>query len=279
MTVNAPAPDTAPLHHASPIRCTINGATAWVSHALTQRLNVKPARTASLMAILLNRASEKRVLKTSLRTRVVEIDLVGQAFVIKWHTPPPGSEALHRLYHHLRCSPAWREWHGAHRLAKRGIRVCEPLALVHAGASDALLLPRIHGVDLHTYLTQEIRRAPRRWVADAVGRQIGKMTKEGLVNRDHKARNIMIDAACAGGSATPVLIDPAGLRKRRNGPQIDRMLALLLETVPDNVTRREACRCLRAAMRADRTLGASLRELTERVNAAYRRKTGRGRFG
>ena len=161
------------------------------------------------------------------------------------------------VYRLMRCSRGWREWRGARRLAQAGVRCSMPLALVCDGGGEALILPYIEGLDLARWhaAADELQR---RRVAVRIGEQIGRMTAAGIINRDHKAANLIVDAACAAGDAPPVIIDPAGLRRRRSDRQIYRMLALLYETASRlrPVPPRIAFRCLEEALRADPSIAA-----------------------
>lgn len=162
------------------------------------------------------------------------------------------------VYQQVKRTRAWRECRGAAALNAARVRVAEPLALVDRPSggswSQALVLPLIEGVSLADWLaagdaTEEQRRA----VFAAVGRQFGSLTRNGLVNRDHKSANIMIDPGAL--DAEPTVIDPAGIRSRSD-TRVRRMASLLRETTLRYpcVTAEDVALCFDAAREVDPTL-------------------------
>ncbi len=161
-------------------------------------------------------------LKHDARSTVERFATDRGTFVGKTYHLPSAKALPYRL---LRQSPAQRELRNARRLARVGVRVPRPMRLV----GDTLVMPHIAGPSLHEFI--ETRDDPRKRlaVARAIGRQIARMLHAGYVNRDHKARNLLLDAACLEHDAEPVLIDPMGLR-RATARRIARMFARLVET-------------------------------------------------
>lgn len=205
-------------------------------------------------------AAATEVLKDDGHTRVVAFEHGGRRWVIKWYAAPRMKVAL---YHALRCTPAWREWRGYSRLARAGIRTASPLGLIHGGNGlwrQGLIAGYVEGLALNHYLARDtLTHRQRAALARRVGQQVGQMTAAGIINRDHKAANLIVDPLCAAGDGPPVVIDPAGLRRRRSDRQVYRMLAMLYFTASRlcPVSPPEALRCLRSALEADHSLAAS----------------------
>ena len=211
------------------------------------------------------------VLKQDTRSRVALIQADGISVVVKTLRPSRRRMLLGGLDHALRFSQGWREWRGARQLADAGVRCVEPIAITRRHGADLILMPAIDGKTLIDHLAGECDPERRMALAGQIGQQLGRITAAGLINRDHKSRNLLIDEAAADGKAPPLVIDPAGLRQRRRTRQVAKMFALLLETAGQTVTRREAMRCLHEAQWIDPTL-VGLRSL---IDAAYRAKLGR----
>ena len=191
------------------------------------------------------------------------VALVGsgdERYVVKFYGVKPIKAFI---YQQVRRTRAWRECRGAAALAAAQVRVAEPLALVdrpRGGVwSQALVLPFIEGVALSEWLKAgDATDAQRRAVFEAIGRQFGKLTRGGLVNRDHKSANLMIDPADL--DAEPTVIDPAGIR-RRTPARLLRMAAILRQTTLryPTVTANDLHSCIAAA----RTVDPSLPELLD----------------
>ena len=198
-----------------------------------------------------------RILKSDRRSDVRVHALQDREWVVKRYTVFAPKLWLYRFFRSSRC---WREWRGAQRLGAAGVRSCTPLAIVHGRhhgrASESLVLPFVPGRNVARWLKRHQDPDERRRVADRLGQQLGLMCAAGIINRDHKASNVIIDASCAAGDVLPVIIDPAGLRRRRGDRQAYRMAALLYLTAGRRVPvpMRAAVRCLRAMLRADTTL-------------------------
>lgn len=218
---------------------------------------------------------QRTVLKDSPRSRVVRVETGEGPVVIKTLRAGGLRALLGGLDHWLGFSLAWREWRGARRLAAAYVRCVEPIAMTRIDGAEWIIMPAVDAVTLADHLKAERDPARRMALAAMVGQQIGRMTDGDLINRDHKSRNLLIDDAAARGKAPPIVIDPAGLRERRRTLQAAKMFALLLETVDDSVSLREAMRCLHEAQYID----PSLIGLAPLIDAAYRAKVGRARFG
>ena len=220
---------------------------------------------AGLREVIEGDGDVQRVFKDDRRSRVWLVSYEGRAWVVKgyrvagWQT---------WLYHRVRRTPGWREWMGARRLAIAGCRVNEPLALVHRrgvlGCRQWLVFPYVEGHSLYHWLGGGDgedcggRRAygVRRRVAGAVGRLIGQMIVAGVINRDLKPSNLIIDMTCERDGEMPVMIDLAGLRRRCGEGSVYQMLARFYKSMkePGGVTDREALVCLRAVLAKDSTL-------------------------
>ena len=225
-------------------------------------------------------------LKDDHRSRVRLIEFGG----LKWiHKRYRATGLKSRLTHRFGRTPAWREWKGAQVLHLAGRRTSVPLLLLHdlryERASQVLILPYVEGRTLDRFIakaspekdwTDEHRRL-RRQLARAIGQQVGLITADGFVNRDHKPTNLVIDQACLEDGAEPVIIDVAGLRKRGSDKQVFRMLAVLMRSAQrvGVVTPVEALRVLKSALAADPTLARgrrrrlryAARQVTRHLNA------------
>lgn len=210
-------------------------------------------------------APVQKIYKDDARSRVVLVEHGGQRWVIKQFRASPWKTWA---YHHLHGSPAWREWRGAQWLARSGCLVNAPLAMVYeqrlSAWCESLVLPYVEGTSMYHWLVShtgaasgdEECRGARRWIAREVGRMIGTMTVAGIINRDLKPSNLIITSVCERGVEMPVVIDPAGLRRRWGRGGVYRMLADFLNTThePGGVTPREALVCLKAMIQADPSL-------------------------
>lgn len=231
-----------------------------------ERLGLTDAAARQLIRRLVERSPDT-TLKDDPRSTVTRHDLDGRSWVVKrYHL----SMAKRLVYGVVRRTPPWQEWSGARSLASTGIRMSRPLALIHP---DRLVLSHHAGRTLHDWMRETSDRHKRLNVARGVGAQIGRITGAGLINRDHKPSNLIVDAACEVGDAEPVLIDPAGLR-RRTPAKLLRMLAVLYRATPraGGITTREGLTALRAAMTADpsvtaRSAASLARTVLAQVNA------------
>ncbi|MHB1155238.1 MAG: hypothetical protein ACYC26_00205 [Phycisphaerales bacterium] len=235
---------------------------AWIRAPMT-------ADTAA--ALLRDTRTVERELKCDKHGCVTLHVIDGRRWVVKRETK---SAFVGMLRHLLRCSSAWRQWRGAERLRNIGVRINEPVALVHEGrGKQALVLPYVDAVNLHEWLSAKPRAANVRLrVARAIGSQMGRITKAGWINRDHKPTNLMIDAACEQRGEQPVLIDLAGIRRRRG-----RLIAPASKTLEmfhvmmraakraGPVSLREQLTLLRAAMAEDPTLGRNAADASRTI--------------
>ena len=180
-----------------------------------------------------------RTFKDDRRSLVRQVEADGRLWVVKRYR---GSPWKTRWYHLVQKTPAWREWHYGRMLRRAEIRVVDPLSLVHQGQfgnwSQSLITPYLNGPSLHHWIKQSPalesldlhQRHQRLAVAHGLGHQIGRISAAGYMNRDHKASNVIIDAACEQGEE-PILIDPARIKRRRSDHQVYLMLAMLIRSV------------------------------------------------
>ena len=96
--------------------------------------------------------------------------------------------------------------------------------------SQILVFPYIAGVTVHQFLKDDSEQSTRRNLARAIGQQAGQMIAAGVVNRDHKPSNLIIDDACANGEQPPVIIDPLGVRTLKRDRQVYRMMGIMIRT-------------------------------------------------
>lgn len=249
-------------------RMYIQGRNCRVNTTLAQRLDLHgPDRLSPIVAAALGEPVPGNLLKSDRRSQVHRFDAADRRWVAKRYRV---REPVARLYRRLRVSPPWREWKGAARLRRIGVRAVEPLMVIDddqkPGASGVIVLPYTEGQTLHDLIldtanrtTEEAPRVQRERIARSLGRQLGRITAAGWVNRDHKPGNLIVDARCREGDE-PVVIDPCGLR-RRSARYVDRMLATLVATIIriDRLETREALACLNAMCQADPTLAPDRR--------------------
>lgn len=253
------------IHHGRVFQLRDRGRAVWVNGDVADGLGL-PADGPSLIrlceALLDPRRAPRQVFKDDSRSVVTTVSLDQQDWIVKRYRGPGWKTAI---YHSLRRTPAWREWAGAMQLQQARCRVSRPLALVHqtgpAGISQALILPYVEGPSLYHWLVGSSgaaadslnARTRRRRMAQAVGGCIGQMTAAGIINRDLKPSNLIVDPLCEQGNQPPWIIDPAGLRRRRNDGQVYQMLADFLYSTeePGGVTVREAMIGLKSLLRAD----------------------------
>ncbi|MCC6682768.1 MAG: serine/threonine protein kinase [Phycisphaeraceae bacterium] len=177
------------------------------------------------------------------RSVVYRAQIDGRSYVLK----------VYRAQHWkrwLRLSPSWREWRKARLLAAGGVRCSFPLSQPLNADGELLILPFVDGRAMHHLARSCQDRQLRLRLACAVGRQIRRLLDLGLVNRDQKLSNLIADAACVQEGDEPVMIDPLGIRKLRDGRQIVKMFATLLRTTlrEGPISVREGMRCLKTAM-------------------------------
>lgn len=228
------------------------------------------ADRAMIETLLRGRLAVEHTYKSGERGVVERYTFAGRSWVAKRYHGRPFKRWLLRRFG---LTAGRLEWSAAHELLSHGVRVCRPVALIEQsgirGAVETLVMPHVDGRQLHHCIRDDsppgrwtvADRARRRAIADAVGRQIGLLAAAGFTNRDHKASNILIDAATLAPGGQPVLIDVPRPDRRRGDEAVWRMFARLGETAlkAGHITMREQLRCVRAALRADATLARGQR--------------------
>lgn len=223
---------------------------------------------------LRGRCTVEHTYKDDERSRVDRVCHDGERYIVKHYRMSSGKTWL---YHCCRLTPAWREHHAARRLAALGFRVAHPCVVAHRGgplaARQVLVNQYIEGPMLDQLIREQPTTDPAELerLAAAAGGQIGRLTAAGLINRDHKPTNLIVDAACRTEGAEPVLIDLVGLRGRRAG-RLERMLVNFLRAVYKSGGFSDAQwqACWSAAIAADPSLGSDAASLS----AALHKKLG-----
>jgi hypothetical protein len=208
-----------------------------VRHHAAEALGLADADTRPLVMQLLE-APVVEIFKNDGRSRLTLHRINDALWVVKRFY---ASDFKTRLKQWVHQSPAWREWNGALQLHQAKARVLEPIALItgpiEERCREAIVMP-LGGQALSHWLaadgpvdqwTAEHRRI-RQAMAQKIGEQFGDLLSHGVVNRDHKAANLLVDAACSEGEQPPQMIDPAGLRQFRDPYQALRALRLLHKT-------------------------------------------------
>ena len=206
--------------------------TIHLNPASSRAFNLEQDEARPLVRRILESPAEQ-VFKDDDRTRLTLHEVDGRRWVVKHFHAPPFKTRLSQV---LRISPAWREWLGAQRLARLRFRVVEPLALLTGllgvRCREAIVMAYADGPTLAQWLRGEGREADpqvRRDLAERIGHQIGRLLHARIINRDHKAANLILDAAALE-NESPMMIDPAGLRDFHSPQQALRQLRLLHKT-------------------------------------------------
>lgn len=247
-----------------------DGATAFISRSVGRAAGLSSDDAVLELLATVCADSHGQVLKQDERSRVTLHEALGRRWVIKHdYLWPP----LMWLYHIVRRTPAWREWYGARALAEAGVRTNPPLAIVHRSAGPTarqmLVLPYVEGPSLHQHIeaisdsdgqTHEDHHRHAA-LARAIGVQMGRIAAAGLIYRDYKPTNLIVDRRCLDEGLEPVIIDPNGLRPRRSDRQVLRMPHVLVRAArrAGRVSMRQKLRCLRAMLAADPTILSSRR--------------------
>lgn len=217
-----------------------------------------------------SRSPAAAVLKRDDRSEVVRVEHGGRAWVVKRYRLPRVKQIIQQVFGQ---SPAWREVRGAAMLARHGIAVGVPVALARLsrGRGEALVLQWVSGITLGEALGRDLPHEWRWKLAAALGRQAGRITAGGLVNRDHKPANIIVnpDADPLHSGGEPVMIDPLGIRRRKRGSDeaIWRMLELLGRCLRETgrVAPREVVTFIRAMLEADPSLAVGQRHARRHI--------------
>lgn len=199
---------------------------------------------------------QSQPLKVDRKSQVYRVDACERQWVIKRYVRPAWRNGLE---HWLRRSRAWREWQAGRLLTQHHIRCNPALLLIHPGRRDPgaqyLVFQYQPGLTLdhlldHDWLctrsnrpgevnAQEVEQAikaardvgidlplslqARKTIAAAIGSQLGRMGRLGLINRDPKPGNLLIDRVVIGEGEEPVLLDVGQIG---NGP-VEQGLAIL----------------------------------------------------
>lgn len=164
-----------------------------------------------------------------------------------------------RLRNLVGLTPHHREIRGSQLLASSRIPCITPLALYSGEGVHCLALRHVPGRTLLECLADSSLSADsRRDIARAVGRQLVVMGRAGVMNRDHKPSNLIVDQSVPGDPLITV-IDPAGIYQSPvPGWGMPQMLAsLAIEPTGCGVppTKRDIVRALREVMRGTNAAG------------------------
>jgi tRNA A-37 threonylcarbamoyl transferase component Bud32 len=235
------------------VRVALPGGAAWVDRAVAEAQSLTVERVASGLAAL---PAPTHRFKADDRSEVFAVDWLDKPWVTKRIFATGLRRLLHPIYRALKLSPVWRERRGEQRLRAAGLRTATALAIVHDGRGEVLVLPRCEGESLDRFKPSGETAGLRYQLARTIGRQVGRMTAAGLVNRDYKASNLIVDEACWSGGEQPIVIDTAGVKTRRGDEPVFKMLAVLLRSTRLHrpVSNREALAAMREVLRTDGTL-------------------------
>ncbi len=111
----------------------------------------------------------------------------------------------------LARSPLHREVKGAAVLTGANVRTAVPLALCRGNRTQCLILRHVPGRTLLECMADaNLTGAQRQRIAISIGRQLRQMGEQGVMNRDHKPSNLIVDEGVAGEPLVTV-IDAAGV--------------------------------------------------------------------
>jgi len=129
-----------------------------------------------------------------------------------------------------------RQARGARSLERAGIATARTIlwarGLDPSGSVEILVLEFVPGVSLAHHVSRgDLTADERAKLTAALGSQIGRIAKAGLVNRDHKASNIVVRMGGTSGPA-PVVVDTVGIRRcHPRAAQVRMLFALVIELI------------------------------------------------
>jgi len=150
-----------------------------------------------------------------------------------------------------------RQARGARLLERAGIATARTILWARgsdpAGSVEILVLEFVPGVSVAHHVSRgDLTADDRARLAVALGSQIGRIAKAGLVNRDHKASNIVVRVGADG--PAPVVVDTVGIRRSHPGAARVRMVfGLVVELIGIGTlpSRSDRMRVVRAAIGED----------------------------
>ena len=152
--------------------------------------------------------TEGEVLKNGSRSLVLRVDIGGVFYILKIYN----KRALHRrLRYAISYSRAFQSWKSGHQMAKAGIPVACPLAILEERkffipGRAILLMPVAQGDDLLSLVKDDkLSETQLGRIADKLTSLFQKMKSSSMTHGDMKATNILIDDKCE-----PSLIDMDG---------------------------------------------------------------------
>jgi tRNA A-37 threonylcarbamoyl transferase component Bud32 len=193
-------------------------------------------------------ADQARVLKREERGTVFAATIGARAVVVKCH-------ALGRLKDHASVMAGrtrlLRQWRGTERLERAGVPSTNMLVLARGGVQpriEVLVMERVAGRSLLHHIADGGATAD---LADVLGEQVRSIAGAGLVNRDHKASNLIVAP-----DGRVVLIDTVGVRAESSQVTARRhmLFCLIVEMVGTKTvtTAGQRMRVVRAANGGDR---------------------------
>lgn len=169
------------------------------------------------------------IVKVSGRTSVFAGEVLGnQRVIVKTMALTRVSDAFARLARRTRLE---RQVRGAQLASYAGIITAEPRVLVRGRDAqgrtvDTLVVDRLPGRTLLTEIAEGVMKGSRaRSIARAVGSHVWSVWAAGLFNRDCKPSNLVVLPEAFGDAIG--LIDTVGVRDRRRGDTVEKMLANL----------------------------------------------------
>lgn len=165
-----------------------------------------------------------------------------------------------RIRYLLNHAPLHREIRGSEVLTNAGVRTAIPLAVYRGSGIQCLALRHVPGRTLLECMADAtLSPKQRNAIAAAVGAQLRHMGDQGVMNRDHKPSNIIIDEH-VNDEPLVTVIDPAGVfRAPVRGWGMPQMLAsLMIEPTGCGISlhRRDILTVLHQVMRGTNAAGA-----------------------
>lgn len=176
------------------------------------------------------------VLKREERAWVLAGDSPAGPVVVKSMTLGRMKGFLGRLFGQTRLM---RQWRGAQLLRKHGFVVAEPNVLWRERGSqgeivESLAMPRLQGVTALDSLAHTVAGSARSHsIVRAIGSEVGRLARLGLLNRDHKPSNLLVlDSDRPGETRRIAILDTVGIRRCGRDEALERMLfSLIVEPI------------------------------------------------
>lgn len=172
-----------------------------------------------------------QVLKRDQREWVIAGDTPSGAVVVKSMVLDRPLDALKRW---LGITRLMRQWRGAEILGRHGFVVARPLALWRGRDErgrlvESLAMERLPGKTVLRHLhDRDLAPDDESAVARQIGKDIARLARLGLVNRDHKPSNLLVQPVAGARGSVVAIIDTVAIRRSRPRAALVHMLFELI---------------------------------------------------